>query len=981
MKPRMLAILLLVGTLLALVLLGAEPAAQHLSRADSVLAAPLAGPLSDAPWGSNVKVNDSSTNTQYVPSIAVDASGNAYAVWEDRRAGSYDDDIYFSYRPAGGSWGTNVKVNDDAGVARQEQPSIAVDPGGNAYAVWLDHRVDWLDVYFSYRPAGGSWGQNTRVNDVLGSVSGKPSIAVDRSGNAYAVWTDSRGSGNRIYFSYRPAGGSWGSNVQVNDSAGRSPGIAVDWSGNAYAVWAKEGGGDVYFSYRPAGGSWGTSSRVNDEPGQAFENYEVSIAVDPSGNAHVLWEDFRNDLDGDIYSSYRPAGGSWTGNVRVNDDGGAGWQYYQCVAVDPGGNAYAAWADGRNDDDEIYFSYRPAGGQTCPAGNTPIVLIHGWHGPDDVEQSQLRHMRDWLEADGCTVYYATGINANQTLEEGAFVLKEYISDVKEEAHVDKVVIIGYSRGGLSARAYVESDRELYNDDVSRVIMLGTPNAGANISLVELYLKAHLFKGIWEYPGGDLLSTYELLPETMVEFNARYRNPQNIPYYLIGGDGNPVIKDPPNDLLVRVDSVHSAPGDRNVDMQTHDVHGYDWKALNRRSYVYPRETYDACIRPSLAGSPASQDCFVASGSSLGLRESTEPIVHTPYQSDIISAGGSITHSIAMTATAQSRFHLVWSQGDLDLALLDPLGTTIDPTYAESSPGVDFISFEPDTTINYNTYGIGDTVAGTWTLTVTANYTEPVDVAFTTFATLEPTVDLDVSTDKALYDLDEAVALTATLSYGFDGLAGADVEALIGRPDLVTDTLTLQDDGAHGDGLADDGIYGNTYVDTDVGGPYVLFVTAEGMLDGVTYARGDEVEIQVSPETGHLTGNYSDYPEDADNNGRQEYLVADVEVDVTTAGNFLLSGILLGPGDEEIASTVHPVSLALGTQTVPLRFEGDLIYRSGVDGPYTLTQVFLMDSTGLPIKLDEAYDAWVTAAYDHTKFGLNEVTGLPLVLKTY
>jgi len=40
MRPRMLAVFLLVGTLLVHVLPGPEPAAQQLGRADSALAAP-----------------------------------------------------------------------------------------------------------------------------------------------------------------------------------------------------------------------------------------------------------------------------------------------------------------------------------------------------------------------------------------------------------------------------------------------------------------------------------------------------------------------------------------------------------------------------------------------------------------------------------------------------------------------------------------------------------------------------------------------------------------------------------------------------------------------------------------------------------------------------------------------------------------------------------------------------------------------------
>ena len=318
-------------------------------------------------WGPNVRVNDDAgTAYQYYPSIAVDASGNAYAVWNDWRNGNMD--IYFSYRPVGGTWGVNVRVNDDAGTAWQDRPSIAVDPGGNAYAVWEDYRNGNGDIYFSYRPLGGNWGPNVRVNDDAGTAyQWLPSIAVDADGSAYAVWNDYRNDyyGGDIYFSYRPLGSNWGANVRVKDDAGTAgqdrPSIAVDPGGNAYAVWEDyRNGSDIYFSYRPLGGKWGANVRVNDDAGAAYQ-WEPSIALDATGNAYAVWVDYRNSND-DIYFSYRPVGGTWGANVRVNDHAGASWQWRPSIAVDPGGNAYAVWEDYRNGNGDIYFSYRPAGG-------------------------------------------------------------------------------------------------------------------------------------------------------------------------------------------------------------------------------------------------------------------------------------------------------------------------------------------------------------------------------------------------------------------------------------------------------------------------------------------------------------------------------------------------------------------------------------------------------------------------------------------
>ena len=316
-------------------------------------------------WGANVRVDDdvSGAASQGEPAITVDPGGNAYAVWQDKRSGN--GDIYFAYRPAGEDWGTNVKVNDDLGTAEQRSPAIAVDASGNAYVVWEDYRNSSLDIYFAYRPTGGSWGTNVKVNDDIGTEhQWGPTIAVDSTGNAYAVWDDYRNGDYDVYFAYRPAGGNWGSSIQINDGDGWGVAstIAVDASGNAYAIWVdfRNGNPDIYFAYRATiSTTWSANVRVDDDPGTAGQ-YSPAVAVDASGNAYAAWSDGRNN-DG-IYFAYRPAGGDWETNIRVNDDPGTAWQSNSAIAVDASSNAYAVWTDTRNGNRDIYFAYRPASG-------------------------------------------------------------------------------------------------------------------------------------------------------------------------------------------------------------------------------------------------------------------------------------------------------------------------------------------------------------------------------------------------------------------------------------------------------------------------------------------------------------------------------------------------------------------------------------------------------------------------------------------
>jgi len=361
-KAGIWATLLLAGCFLALLAL---PMASPLLASDRNPSPPQRA-LGDAPWSPNVRVDDDAgTAEQSFPSIAVDPRGNAYAVWQDFRP---EWGIYFSYRPICGSWSASVRVDDGPETAwAKEWPSIAVDPAGNAYAVWLDDRTGDHQVYFSYRPAGGAWGANVKVSDTPGtcSTAGGPDIAVDSHGNAYAVWSGDYYGVPGIYFSYRPAGGTWGSSIRVNDS-GHWPSIAVDPNGNAYLVWSERApmGVDTCFSYRPAGGSWGGNVRVNDDAAETRRTaYRPDIAVDANGSAYAVWEDWRNG-EPDLYFSYRPAGGAWDNNVRVNDDATEWANLYSSISVSPGGDAYAVWEDRRKGDvqPDIYFSYRPAGG-------------------------------------------------------------------------------------------------------------------------------------------------------------------------------------------------------------------------------------------------------------------------------------------------------------------------------------------------------------------------------------------------------------------------------------------------------------------------------------------------------------------------------------------------------------------------------------------------------------------------------------------
>jgi len=75
---------------------------------------------------------------------------------------------------------------------------------------------------------------------------------------------------------------------------------------------------------------------------------DEAIAVDSAGNAFVAWADSRNDLD-DVYIQRLDANGNrlWPTDVRVNSDEGDAFQGIPTIAVGSDGAAVVAWYDSR----------------------------------------------------------------------------------------------------------------------------------------------------------------------------------------------------------------------------------------------------------------------------------------------------------------------------------------------------------------------------------------------------------------------------------------------------------------------------------------------------------------------------------------------------------------------------------------------------------------------------------------------------------
>ncbi len=310
-------------------------------------------------------------------SMALDGQGDAVAVWEAYTGVTFV--VEASYRPMGGTWQTPVYLSPEEipGTAR---PEVAVDAQGDAIAIWNQGGPYGGPVWEAFRPADGIW--QVPVEVTAGQYGDRPQVAFDKQGDALALWQGFEGTPVNEWVpesAFMPAGGAWQAPVNVAAS-GIAEGLHLAYGGNgdAVAVWDRWTHGFLsnmvaQAAFRPAGGAWQAPVDLSeevpegDEPSNR-ESREPVVAVDEQGNAVVVWGRWFG-----AQAAFRPAGGAWQAPVDIS----APLQTAESpeVAFDARGDAIAIWAlqPSPGSTRIIQTASKPAGG----AWQTPVNIGQG----------------------------------------------------------------------------------------------------------------------------------------------------------------------------------------------------------------------------------------------------------------------------------------------------------------------------------------------------------------------------------------------------------------------------------------------------------------------------------------------------------------------------------------------------------------------------------------------------------------------------
>jgi hypothetical protein len=343
-------------------------------------------------WSEDIRLTCDPAISQEA-SICLDTEGNQHVVWSDNRDGNKE--IYYKHFD-GVTWQPDVRLTfaEEAST----MPCIAADDSNHLHVTWIDYREGGAEVFCKSR-RGTVWGEDRKLTGTAGGCS-RPSICSDKTCNLHVIWQVDRHGDQGVYWKERYNGFTEAPVLSsITPAMGNTDEIVtarLTGSGFFYpdSVWlarqasdrlvasdvvtqsdslltcnlllddAEIGLWDVVvknsdgkkdtlvnaFEVLP-GLVWADDYRLTYDGAPSFAGESRSIAVDPAGNLHVVWQDMR-DGRREIYYKRRE-GARWGLDERLTDSDGA--MRCPCVTADEAGNILVVWQATQVGGYEIYY--------------------------------------------------------------------------------------------------------------------------------------------------------------------------------------------------------------------------------------------------------------------------------------------------------------------------------------------------------------------------------------------------------------------------------------------------------------------------------------------------------------------------------------------------------------------------------------------------------------------------------------------------
>ena len=338
--------------------LGLALACGSSSSSTSTVTSPLENPADPNGWNGSKAIETNPTYDSWLPVVAMDSTGNAFAPWQKTAvAGSADNlDLLWGagYQASSNLWQADQAFSSLTG---SQDVQVAGDGKGNFLYVWdVTSDSNTFSVYVNTYSTASGMGRTPQP--LSAGNSGLPAIAMNANGAACVAWQKQGSTYMQIWASQlNPATGLWSSPQQVSTTTATDafyPVVGLDSAGDAAIMWAQgatstSGPFVSELATFVSGSSWsapwspntpGTTVDALFGPGKSF-----TLTMNDSG-AHAVWA--QSGDSGQTYAigatRWTLASGTWSTPVDVSGVGGYAIQ--PTIGQDASANAIAAWAAG-----------------------------------------------------------------------------------------------------------------------------------------------------------------------------------------------------------------------------------------------------------------------------------------------------------------------------------------------------------------------------------------------------------------------------------------------------------------------------------------------------------------------------------------------------------------------------------------------------------------------------------------------------------
>lgn len=606
-----------------------------------------------------------------------------------------------------------------------------------------------------------------------------------------------------------------------------------------------------------------------------------------------------------------------------------------------------------------------------PQNRRPIVLVNGldfqgytgnpFVGGTNGEEQWETFKTNFIKAYTAQGYSANKIfvchtlNTNQSLNVNADQLQQYLLSIAPlMGNVDGFHLVGYSKGGLIVRRWenkydngTDPANTNYNPlgkKLVNVVTVASPHLGVP------FLNGLLFLA----PFDPVIS--ELNTPGVAVFNHRNPGLPGTRYTLIGADVDGRVINGTDFIVPTYSSVFDSWAPAGFRGWHSILNGLAHTTIfGVTGVLHSNETVTA-VYDALQG-----------GGGMDKRGLSATEVRPAHvEMTILHQGGLIERDIRISADSESmRYEANWEIGGATATLIEPGGRLIDANVALTDPNV-----ERHTSATGERYAIYDPLPGLWKVRLSAGAGIPPEGADASIA-VHDDADCEPSTGgTVLTHAGQNGRVLVSLKSGEQTFTSGAVTANLIRPNGAVSSLAFFDDGQHGDGAANDGVFGSAIVTPTASGAHTVVGVVWGNLNVFGQAqRSFTAQFDHSPNTARIQSLAAIRPIDdpVDNDEYYDLLNVDLNIQINLAGGYTLSGDLVDTQGRFIDSVTEIWTAgATGASVKTLSFRGGAIGEHDQNGPYTIRNVRLTHDTTLPVMTDYVETLGTTQAYSKLLF---------------